>query len=131
MGIAEKIYNSVIDNINYLLHHQIVPKFWKYFNVDNDTENGFYQFQLSIYELHQEYNKFHSILQRLKILKSMCEFENKQNQQQDDLNEFSNMLKKAMLEHPPPNFDKIVSSFYHISFKVFANSHQDNGLWIL
>lgn len=108
-------------NISYLLRHQIVPKFWKYFNVDNDMENGFYQFQLSVYELHQEFEKFKRILRDLQMLKLQPKSE------QNQFNEFSDLLKFTLLSQLPTDFTKIVYSFYHISFKVFANSHQDNG----
>lgn len=117
----DEINETIMLNIGYLLRHQIVPKFWKYFNVDNDMENGFYQFQLSIYELHQEYEKFKRILRRMQMLKMEQETE------PNKFHEFNELLKVTLLSQLPTNFTKIVYSFYHISFKVFANSHQDNG----
>lgn len=127
LNIAENIYETIWLNIDYVLRHQIVPKFWKYFNAENDNENGFYQFQLSIYELHQEYEKFQRILQRIQPIKSLCNFNNQTYREQNDLHIFKNMLKIDMLSQLPANFTKIVHSFYHISFNVFANSHQDSG----
>lgn len=121
LDVSEEISETIMLNISYLLRHQIVPKFWKYFNVDNDMENGFYQFQLSVYELHQEYEKFKRILRDLQMLKMQPKSE------QNQSNEFSDLLKVTLLSQLPTDFTKIVYSFYHISFKVFANSHQDNG----
>lgn len=127
LDIAEEIYETILLNIDYLLRHQIVPKFWKYFTLDNDVENGFYQFQFSICALHQEYEKIQRIIHRLLPMKTMCKFKDKLNEERDDFDEFKHMLKVAMLSQLPANFNKIVYSFYHISFKVFANSHQDYG----
>lgn len=121
LNVSERIGETIMLNIGYLLRHQIVPKFWKYFNVDKDMENGFYQFQLSVYELHQEYEKFRRILRRAQALKVQPESE------QTNFDEFNDLLKAVLLSQLPANFTDIVYSFYHISFKVFANSHQDNG----
>lgn len=124
LNVAENIYETIWLNIDYVLRHQIVPKFWKHFNAENDNENGFYQFQLSIYELYQEFQKFQRILKQIRPLKQMCRSTNKT---QDDLQVFKNLLKIDMLSQLPANLTKIVHSFYHISFNVFANSHQDSG----
>lgn len=121
LDISEEISETIMLNISYLLRHQIVPKFWKYFNVNNDMENGFYQFQLSVYELHQEYEKFKRIFRRQQYLKLQTDIE------KNHFQEFNELLKATLLSQLPANFTKIVHSFYHISFKVFANSHQDNG----
>lgn len=121
LDILDEIRETIMLNIGYLLRHQIVPKFWKYFNVENDMENGFYQFQLSVYELHQEYEKFKKILRRSQMLKIQLESD------QNHLHEFNELLKVTLLSQLPADFTKIVYSFYHTSFKVFANSHQDNG----
>lgn len=127
LDIAENIYETIWLNIDYVLRHQIVPKFWKYFSADNDTENGFYQFQLSIYELHQEYKKFQRILDRVRSIKPSCKFNNAVYRERNELEAFKNMLKTDLLSQLPPNFTKIVHSFYHVSFTVFANSHEDTG----
>lgn len=111
-----------------MLRHQTVPKFWKYFSTDNDTENGFYQFQLSIYELHQEYQKFQRILENVRPMKALCRFSNMVYRDRHELEAFKNMLKIDLLSQLPANFTKIVHSFYHVSFTVFANSHEDNGM---
>lgn len=110
-----------------MLRHYIVPKFWKNFSTDNDTENGFYQFQLSIYELHQEFQKFQRILDRVRPMKLVCRFNNPVYRERNELDVFKNMLKIDLLSQLPANFTKIVHSFYHVSFTVFANSHQDTG----
>lgn len=127
LDIAENIYETIWLNIDYVLRHEIVPKFWKYFSADNDTENGFYQFQLSIYELHQEYKKFQRILDRVRPIKLLCKFNNAVYRERNELEVFKNMLKIDLLSQLPPNFTKIVHSFYHVSFTVFANSHEDTG----
>lgn len=127
LDIAENIYETIWLNIDYVLRHQIVPKFWKYFSADNDTENGFYQFQLSIYELHQEYKKFQRILDRVRSIKPSCKFNNAVYRERNELEAFKNLLKTDLLSQLPPNFTKIVHSFYHVSFTVFANSHEDTG----
>lgn len=127
LDIAENIYETIWLNIDYVLRHQTVPKFWKYFGADNDTENGFYQFQLSIYELHQEYKKFQRILDRVRPIKLLCKFQNAVYRDRNELEVFKNMLKVDLLSQLPPNFTKIVHSFYHVSFTVFANSHEDTG----
>lgn len=131
LGIAENIYETIWLNIDYVLRHQIVPKFWKYFSADNDTENGFYQFQLSIYELHQEYKKFQRILDRVRHIKLKYKFNNAVYRERNELEAFKNMLKTDLLSQLPPNFTKIVHSFYHVSFTVFANSHEDTGKIVL
>lgn len=113
-----------------MLRHQIVPKFWKYFNTETDNENAFYQFQLSIYELYQEYEQFQRILKQIQPMKSLCNFGNQTHKEQNDLQVFKNMLKIDMLSQLPANFTKIVHSFYHVSFNVFANSHQDSGKYL-
>lgn len=127
LDIAENIYETIWLNIDYVLRHQIVPKFWKYFSADNDTENGFYQFQLSIYELHQEYQKFQRILDRVRPMKTLCRFSNAVYRDRHEMEVFKNMLKIDLLSQLPVNFTKIVHSFYHVSFTVFANSHEDTG----
>lgn len=127
LDIAENIYETIWLNIDYVLRHQTVPKFWKYFSSDNDTENGFYQFQLSIYELHQEYQKFLRILDRVRPMKTLCHFSNPVYRDRHEVEVFKNMLKIDLLSQLPANFTKIVHSFYHVSFTVFANSHQDTG----
>lgn len=129
LDIAENIYETIWLNIDYVLRHQIVPKFWKYFGADNDTENGFYQFQLSIYELHQEYQKFQRILDRVRPMKTLCRFSNAVYRDRHELEVFKNMLKIDLLSQLPANFTKIVHSFYHVSFTVFANSHEDTGTY--
>lgn len=130
LDIAENIYETIWLNIDYVLRHQIVPKFWKYFSSDNDTENGFYQFQLSIYELHQEYLKFQRILERVRPMKILCKFSNAVYRDRNELEAFKNMLKIDLLSQLPANFTKIVHSFYHVSFTVFANSHDDTGKFL-
>lgn len=124
LDILDEIRETIMLNIGYLLRHQIVPKFWKYFNVENDMENGFYQFQLSVCELHQEYEKFKKILRRSQMLKIQPDAD------QNQLHEFNELLKVTLLSQLPADFTKIVYSFYHTSFKVFANSHQDTGEFI-
>lgn len=120
LDIVDEINDTVVLNIGYLLRHQIVPKFWKYFNVTSDMENGFYQFQLGVFELHQEYEKIKRVLKRVHSLKMQSDSEL-------DVKEINELLKVTLLSQLPTNFTKIVYSFYHLSFRVFANSHQDNG----
>lgn len=122
LGILDDIYETIFDNINYVLIHQTVPKFWKYFETSEDVESGFYQFQLAICELHKECDKFHSILHRMTPIIQL-----KKKTHEDEYTVFNNMLKVALLSQLPGNFNEIVYSFYQTSFKVFGNSHQDVG----
>lgn len=119
LDLFEEFCETIMLNIEYLLRHQIAPKFWKYFSAESDTENGFYQFQLGVYELHQEYEKFKQVLGRMQLMKHQMAKNNFQR--------FSDSLKFILLSQLPANFSKIVYSFYNLSFKVFANSYQDNG----
>lgn len=127
LNIAENIYETIWLNIDYMLRHQIIPKFWKQFCPDKEHEHAFFQFQLVIYELYKDFLKFKEILQRVQLMKEMCTFTNPTNRTQDDLQLFKNMLKIDMLSQLPANFTKIIHAFYQMSFNVFANSHQDTG----
>lgn len=127
MNICESIYETIVNNIDNVLRKQIVPKFWDHFRLEDETDNGFYEFQLAVYELHNEYEKFQTLLKRLKGIRTICHFKNAANRNRNDVVEFDATLKAAMLSQLPVNFNKIAYSFYNVSFKVFANSHQDNG----
>lgn len=120
LDLYSDVCEMMLANVDYILRQQIAPKFWQYFRQSNDVENGFYQFQLSVHELHREYEKICRALAPLSIVK--------QNSNVDFKQKLNESLKVILLSQLPANFNKIVYSFYHISFKVFANSHQDSGL---
>lgn len=120
LDLYPEICEMMLANVDYILRQQIAPKFWQYFRQSNDVENGFYQFQLGVHELHREYEKIYRALAPLGIVK--------QNSNVDFKQKLNESLKVILLSQLPANFNKIVYSFYHISFKVFANSHQDSGL---
>lgn len=133
LQIAEQVYETVLIEIDCKLRQQIVPAFWKHFQDTEETtagssnnERGFYQLQVAVYELHQNYGSFQNIINRLKMFKQMCRFENSRNKNQDESEVFNEMLKTALLSQLPVNFNNIIYSFYSISFKVFANTHLNN-----
>lgn len=126
LNIGVNIIETIWLNIDYVLRHKIVPTFWEHFSTSqNDTENGFDQFQLSIYELHKEFKNMERVLNSIKPLKDRCNVD-VVDAPDHDLAVFRSMLKTAILSQLPTNFTKIVHSFYHISFNVFAN-RQDTG----
>lgn len=126
LSLAESIFETIWLNIDYVLRHKIVPRFWEHFNTGDDNENGFYQFQMSINGLYQEYKKFERMLERVKPLKMRCKFAGSAEPPISELKVFKGMLRTAILSQLPVNFTKIVHSFYQISFNVFAN-RQDAG----
>lgn len=121
LGIVDDVYGIVMNNIDHILRHQIVPKFWSYFNMQDDTESGFYQFQLAICELHNECERFQKTFRRMQpIIERLS-------QPIDTQVEFNVLLKATLLSQLPQNFNEVVYAFYQTSFKVFANSHQELG----
>lgn len=126
LSLAESILETIWLNIDYVLRHKIVPRFWEHFNTGDDNENGFYQFQMSIDRLYQEHRKFEKMLERVKPLKMKCKFAGITEPLKCELKVFKGMLRSAILSQLPVNFTKIVHSFYQISFNVFAN-RQDAG----
>lgn len=128
LNIAEHLYETIFIEIECKLRQQIVPNFWKYFHEDaeHSNEKGFYQFQYAVYELQKDYQKFQNIIERLKQFRQLCNFRKPQNQIQNEIDVFNDMLKVALLSQLPANFNNIVYSFYKISFKVFVNSHQED-----
>ncbi len=123
IGIAENVYETIINEIDTKLRQEIVPKFWNYFvqnDIDNETE--FNQFQTAVQELHADYLLFQEL--RLQLFKKFVRFQNVQ-QNQNEVAAFNDMLKVSLLSQLPANFERIIYSFYHTSFKVFVNSHLD------
>lgn len=122
--IAENVYETIINEIDSKLRQEIVPKFWNYFvQNDNDSETEFNQFQRAVHELHADYLQFQELLIRLQTFKKFIRFQNVQHQSQDEVAAFNEMLKVTLLSQLPANFERIIYSFYHTSFKVFVNSH--------
>lgn len=126
LEIAEQVYETIINEIDTKLRQQIVPNFWKYFTQnDNDKETEFHQFRTAVNELHTDYLKFKDLLIRLQMFKRLCRFQNVQHQNQNEVAAFNEMLKVTLLSQLPANFERIIYSFYQMSFKVFVNSHSD------
>lgn len=126
LEIAENVYETIINEIDTKLRQEIVPKFWHYFvQNDNDREIEFNQFQSAVHELHEDYLKFQEILNKLQMFKRFVRFQNVQYQNRNDTDAFNEMLKVTLLSQLPANFERIIYSFYHMSFKVFVNSHSD------
>lgn len=127
LNIGVSIIETIWLNIDYVLRHKIVPTFWEHFSAaQNDAEAGFEQFQRSIYELYKEFKKMERVLASIRPLKERCNV-GAGEAADNDLALFRSMLKTAILSQLPTNFTKIVHSFYHISFNVFAN-RQDAGM---
>lgn len=120
LDLHNEICEMMMVNIDYILRQNIVPKFWQNFKQNDDNENGFYQFQLSVHDLHRDYDKIKRMIEPL----NMIQLESNRNY--SDI--FDDSVKIILLSQLPANFNKIVYSFYQISFNVFANSHQDTGL---
>lgn len=126
MEIAENVYETILNEIDMKLRQEIVPKFWNYFvQNDNDSETEFHQFQTAVHELHADYLQFQELLARLQLFKKFVRFRNVQHQNQNEIAAFNETLKVALLSQLPANFERIIYSFYHTSFKVFVNSHLD------
>lgn len=125
LELLDDIYDMIISNIDHILRHQIVPKFWSYFDVHDDPERGFYQFQLAVCELHKECKRLHKIFRRMQAMIVQLK------KAVDVYAEFDAMLKTSLLSQLPYNFNEVVYAFYQTSFKVFANSHQDMGKFCL
>lgn len=124
--IAENVYETILNEIDTKLRQEIVPKFWNYFvQNDIDSETEFHQFQTAVHELHADYLQFQEILARLQTFKKFVRFRNVQHQNQNEIAAFNEMLKVTLLSQLPANFERIIYSFYHTSFKVFVNSHLD------
>lgn len=130
MDIVENVYETIYLEIDNMLRQTTAPNFWKYFKECGNRENEFFQFQLAVYELDKEYIQFINIIKLLGIVKKKCNLKNDFYAKRDDINVFNDMLKVSLLSQLPANFNNIVYSFYHISFKVFVNSHQSliNGI---
>lgn len=126
LEVAENVYETIISEIDTKLRQVIVPKFWSYFvQNDKDSETEFHQFQTAVHELHADYLQFQEILVRLQLFKKFVRFKNVQLQNQNEIVAFNEMLKVTLLSQLPANFERIIYSFYHTSFKVFVNSHLD------
>lgn len=124
--IAENVYETITNEIDTKLRQEIVPKFWNYFvQNDSDSETEFHQFQTAVHELHADYLQFQELLIRLQTFKRFVRFRNVQHQSQNEVTAFNEMLKVTLLSQLPANFERIIYSFYHTSFKVFVNSHLD------
>lgn len=122
--IAENVYETILNEIDTKLRQEIVPKFWNYFvQNDNDSETEFHQFQRAVHDLHSDYLQFQELLIRLQAFKKFVRFQNVQHQNQNEVAAFNEMLKVTLLSQLPANFERIIYSFYHTSFKVFVNSH--------
>jgi hypothetical protein len=132
-GILDSIYEIVYIEIDQMLRHQTVPKFWSYFqpNTSKDqsnVENGFEKFQYAVKELVVEYKKFISILKTLEAIKQIHVFRNSDLNAQDDFLIFNEMFKSSLLSQLPVKyFNDVVSEFYVKSFKVFTHTHSDRG----
>lgn len=124
LGIVDEIYGIALSNVDYILRHQIVPKFWSYFNMQNEPERSFYHFQLAICELHKEYERLHKTFRRMQPIVERL------SRPIDIPTELNMLLKTTLLSQLPYNFNEVVYAFYQTSFKVFANSHQELGEFI-
>lgn len=122
-GLVDDVYRIIFSNIDCILRHQIVPKFWSFFNNIFDWESGFYQFQLAVYELYNEYQKFNRIFNDLTPL---IEHVNGVSVT-DCYAEFRELLKVDLLSQLPHHFNAAVYGFYFTSFEVFANSQSNTG----
>lgn len=118
LDIVEHMLETIWLNLDNVLRQKIVPSFWRHFNDynDYDTEDSFYLFKSSVYELYKEFKKFDWLLTQLKPLAYRCK-------KKYNIDTFKTMLKTILLSQLPTNFTKIVHSFYQISFNVFANRH--------
>lgn len=74
----------------------------------------FQLFRQAVAQLYQKYRYIQKLLERAKYMqeKSGAKFTFK----------FDEVFKSCLLSQLPPNFSSIVSSFYHLSFKVFINT---------
>lgn len=126
LEIAENVYETLTNEIDKHLRQVIVPQFWNHFvQDDKDSEAEFQQFQTAVHELHGNYVHFQELMARLQMFKSFMRFQNVQYQNQNEVEAFNEMLKVSLLSQLPANFERIIYSFYHTSFKVFVNSHLD------
>lgn len=123
IGLLEDVFKIIFSNIDIILRHQIVPKFWVFFNNIFDWETGFYQFQLAVYELYNECQKFHRIFADMApLVERMRGVE-----PNHCYVEFRELLKVNLLSQLPHHFNAAVYGFYFTSFEVFANSQTDSG----
>lgn len=128
MDIAEQLYEIVLLEIDQTLRQQIVPDFWRRFQITNsangENDHGFYQFQVAVYELYKAFGIIHKTIVRLQMLKQNCQFTNPSN---DEMLYADEILKADLLSQLPAKFNTIVYAFYSTSFKVFVNSHQQTS----
>lgn len=130
LGIAEQVYETVFLEIDSKLRQQIVPDFWRYFDQSTDANNhehGFYQFQVAVHELNQQYGRIKTIVQRLQMFKQLCRFQCVRNKMQNEQHVLDEMFKADLLSQLPANFVGIVYAFYTVSFKVFMSSQCENN----
>ncbi|KAJ6641185.1 Anaphase-promoting complex subunit 2 [Pseudolycoriella hygida] len=122
--IAESIYETIVNEIDAKLRREIVPKFWNHFvEKDIDTEAEFNQFQTAVHDLHEDYVQFREQLMRLEAFKTFVQFKDTRYHNQNEISNFNEMLKVTLLSQLPANFERIIFSFYNMSFKAFVNSH--------
>lgn len=110
--------------INCNLRREIVPKFWKHFQM-SENETGFEKFQTAINQLYRDFSKFETILERTNLLKMICSFPNSVDKR-DDCEIFKDMLRSTLISQIPLNFTDVVDSFYLIGFKIFALGIEEN-----
>ncbi|XP_059613916.1 anaphase-promoting complex subunit 2 [Phlebotomus argentipes] len=122
MDIAENVYETVFIEIATELRQKVAPKFWLNFRQHSDQDDGFCRFQKAVSDLREDFRLFSSIVDRLKVMRSWCDFRKIENRA-DEAERFSEIFRTTLLSQLPVNFNDIVVAFYKLSFRVFANSH--------
>lgn len=116
------IFDVILDQVRLgceqLLRHQIVPRFWATFSLDENVDDrNFVRFETGVLELYQQYTGFVTLMKRLEAFKIVGGVAQGP---QDEKSGFDISFKCALLSQLPVGFEKLVDAFYSKSFSVFA-----------
>lgn len=127
LGLCESVYESAFIEFDFILRQQIVPRFWKHFESVPDPDTGFYNFQLAVHELYSDFSRAQEVLRRLTLFRQVCRLKNQEKVAKSEEATFDELFRSVLLSQLAANFNDIVYAFYKVSFRIFANSYDNNG----
>ncbi|CAD7078540.1 unnamed protein product [Hermetia illucens] len=126
LGLCESVYESAFIEFDFILRQQIVPRFWKHFESVPDPDTGFYNFQLAVHELYSDFSRAQEVLRRLTLFRQVCRLKNQEKVAKSEEATFDELFRSVLLSQLAANFNDIVYAFYKVSFRIFANSYDNN-----